>query len=341
MGYRYIGSKIRVVNSITDYIESSIEKGGRFIDAFSGTGIVASKVADLGWSVHVNDILKSAVTISEARLLCKNDTPFLYFGGYECALKELNGIEGVPGFFYKEYSPASLSFCGIERKYFSEYNAKKIDAMLACIMRWDDFGVINKNEKTLLLSTLISAINDVANIAGTYGCFLSKWSQQAKQNIFLHPLNLRKNAVDYTSSNIDVFELYSDTDDVVYLDPPYTKRQYASYYHILETVALGDEPCVQGVAGSRPWKNKSSVSCYKFKALDALDNLIIKQEARCVLLSYSDEGHISINDLLSLLSNSGSVRVVELSSIGRYRPNRVASSKRSLVNEYLIDYRHQ
>lgn len=56
----------------------------------------------------------------------------------------------------------------------------------------------------------------------------------------------------------DVFDVPNAAHDLVYLDPPYTKRQYASYYHILETVALGDEPEVKGVAGLRPWKNLAS-----------------------------------------------------------------------------------
>ena len=40
--------------------------------------------------------------------------------------------------------------------------------------------------------------------------------------------------------------------DTVYLDPPYTKRQYAAYYHILEAISLGDEPIVEGICGIRP-----------------------------------------------------------------------------------------
>ncbi|MFR7732930.1 MAG: DNA adenine methylase [Collinsella sp.] len=35
---------------------------------------------------------------------------------------------------------------------------------------------------------------------------------------------------------------------IVYLDPPYTKRQCASYCHIPETIAYHDEPAVEGVA---------------------------------------------------------------------------------------------
>lgn len=34
--------------------------------------------------------------------------------------------------------------------------------------------------------------------------------------------------------------------DIAYEDPPYTKRQYGAYYHILETIAIGDEPEITG-----------------------------------------------------------------------------------------------
>lgn len=168
----------------------------------------------------------------------------------------------------------------------------------------------------------ISASNDVANIAGTYGCFLSKWSSQATNDIVLAPSVLREKKVNYVSSNVDVFELSSNVDDVVYLDPPYTKRQYASYYHLLETIVCGDEPLVNRVSGLRPWKEKASVFCYKTKAYR-------------VVISYSNQGHIILENLLDELKPYGKVELVEISTIGRYTPNRVAVSKRgsTMVND--------
>jgi adenine-specific DNA-methyltransferase len=134
----------------------------------------------------------------------------------------------------------------------------------------------------------------------------------------------------------DVFDVRSDADDVVYLDPPYTKRQYASYYHILETVALGDEPLVEGVAGLRPWRDRASDFCYKTRALSTLTRLIDGIEAKRVLLSYSSEGHIAIKDLKSALSKLGNSAMHPLGSIGRYRPNKGASDAGSDVKEYLV-----
>ena len=80
--------------------------------------------------------------------------------------------------------------------------------------------------------------------------------------------------------------------------------------------------------------------CYKAKALQALVKLASSQGANRVLISYSDDGHVQLNQLVNELEKTGTAEVVELGSIGRYRPNSTASSRKSEVKEYLIDYRH-
>ena len=73
MGYRYIGSKARIANDIIQYLGVPQTEDGYFIDAFSGTGIVASKAADAGWKIKINDMMHNAAVISEARLLSAGD----------------------------------------------------------------------------------------------------------------------------------------------------------------------------------------------------------------------------------------------------------------------------
>ena len=337
MGFRYIGSKARIAHDIMTYIGGPNGASQEFLDAFSGTGAVASVAADLGWNVHVNDALPSATTIAVSRLLSESEVPFIGIGGYRKACEKLNKSR-CEGFFWKEYSPASLPFVGIERRYFSEDNASSLDGARRNIFRWFKAGLITTNEKTLLLATVISAMNEVANIAGTYGCFISHWTAQSQMKLKIKPLQLRKEPVSFSSSNLDVFDAVSSFDGTVYLDPPYTKRQYASYYHIMETLVSGDEPSVVGVSGLRPWKDKASMFCYKTKALDALVSLIGKARAKRIFLSYSDEGHVPLADLQKSLSSIGRVEIVPLGEIGRYRPNATACSNRDCVNEFLIDF---
>ena len=68
-------------------------------------------------------------------------------------------------------------------------------------------------------------------------------------------------------------------------------------------------------------------------------DLATSQRANRVLISYSNDGHIQLNQLVGELEKTGTVEVVELGAIGRYRPNAVASSHKPEVKEYLIDYR--
>ncbi|MDO3560692.1 DNA adenine methylase [Ralstonia pseudosolanacearum] len=335
MTFRYIGSKSRLVDQITGYIGHP-KQGAFFVDAFCGTGVVAEAAADLGWNVRINDSLHSAVISAGARLISGEQAAFKKLGGYAKAIAKLNAEKPKHGFMWREYSPASVDTCGIERRYFTQENAARIDAMRALIGDWVEAGTINEMEERLLIADLFGALNRVANIAGTFGCFLSKWTGQSQDKIAMRCRELKASGVRVEATVGDVFEVPNAVQDLVYLDPPYTKRQYASYYHILETVALGDEPEVEGVAGLRPWKGLASDFCYKARALKTLSRLVQSLQSQKVLLSYSSEGHICMQDMKAELSKVGKSTMHPLGAIGRYRPNKVASNAASDVNEFLV-----
>lgn len=334
MTFRYIGSKSRLVDQISTYMGRP-KKGAFFVDAFCGTGAVAEAAAERGWNVRINDNLHSAVISAGARLVSYEQATFNKLGGYSKVIARLNAAKPVHGFMWRAYSPASLDSYGIERRYFTQENAARIDAMRALIADWRGGGAIDEVEERLLIADLFGALNRVANIAGTFGCFLSKWTSQSQDQIAMRCRDLKAIGVRVEASVGDVFEVPNSAQDLVYLDPPYTKRQYASYYHILETVALGDNPEVEGVAGLRPWKDRASDFCYKTRALKTLSSLIQSLNAQKVLLSYSSEGHICMQDMQAELSRIGKSTMRPLGAIGRYRPNKMASSAASDVNEFL------
>lgn len=335
MSFRYIGSKSRLIDKISAHIGQPKEDA-YFVDAFCGTGVVAEAAAELGWNIRINDSLHSAVISAGARLISYDQVPFKKLGGYVSAISKLNAIRPLNGFMWNTYSPASVDKHGIERRYFTEENAARIDAMRRLIAEWKSEGDIDEVEERLLIADLFGALNRVANIAGTFGCFLSKWTSQSQARITMQCRTLKSTNVCVEATVGDVFDVSNDVKDLVYLDPPYTKRQYASYYHILETVALGDEPEVGGVAGLRPWKELASDFCYKTRALKTLSRLVQGLSAQKVLLSYSSEGHICMQDIESELSKIGRYKMHPLGAIGRYRPNKVASSTASDVNEFLV-----
>ena len=160
MTFRYIGSKTRLIDQITAHMGQP-KQGAFFVDAFCGTGVVAEAAAGLGWNVRINDSLHSAVISAGARLISHEQATFKKLGGYAKAITKLNAAKPKHGFMWREYSPASVDTCGIERRYFTEENAARIDAMRALIADWSEAGTIDDVEERLLVADLFGALNRV------------------------------------------------------------------------------------------------------------------------------------------------------------------------------------
>jgi adenine-specific DNA-methyltransferase len=336
MSFRYIGSKARVALAIVDEIGPPTS-GSRFVDGFCGTGAVSSMALSRGWRRFlINDTLLSAGLIAAARLTSQSDAPFLVAGGYESILGHLNSIPGSEGFVARTYSPLSSESCEVERRYFTVENAARIDAIRLEIERLLRTETITRTEYRLLIADLLLASNRIANTAGTYGCFLRDWTEIALRPIHLQPQKLSSDRTTVEIQIGDVEGMSSKSSDVVYLDPPYTKRQYAAYYHILETVAYGDNPDVSGVTGLRPWRSKASKYCYSRLAQAAITNLLLSLEARQIYMSYSTDGFVNLDELLETLIAKGErAELRSIREIGRYRPNEKAG-RRKVVEEWLL-----
>jgi adenine-specific DNA-methyltransferase len=335
---RYLGSKARIAKTIIEEIGPA-RQDSRFVDLFCGTGAVAETAANLGWSVHVNDMLSSAVVQSRARLTCADEAQFEYFGGYSNCLKFLNEIPPKRGFVTVTYTPASLSISDVERKYFTESNGARIDAVRQKIHELLSQGLVSEVEATLLLADLLESASSVANTSGTFGYFHRNWSSNSLKGLILVPRNLREVAVNLTWSIGDAFDFLSKSSDVTYVDPPYTKRQYGSYYHVLETITLDDNPQVSGLSGLRDWKNLASPFSYKTKAQLAFEDLVSSSKSQEFYFSYSSQGLLPIPALEEILKEYGTVQVKSLKEITSYSPNAASRVKAQKVTEYLIHLR--
>lgn len=349
MSIRFIGNKQRLLAFIADKVSTTVrEKPGVFADLFTGTASVARAFKSMGYQVVANDMLKTseilataALKVSDtpsfARLLREerltSKTPSLLDDPLDVTLSYLNALEGVEGFFYREYAPTGSSARGTTRQYFTDENARKIDAIRTTIRRWQQQELITAVERAVLLSSLMLATNTVANVAGTYGFFLRKWYGRA-----LEPLRLTRPQITPGREDHKIYRedanLLAPTlkADVYYLDPPYTKRQYSAYYHILETLAEDDEPEVWGLTGLRPRskdKEWSSRYCYKRKAAETLQELVDNLEGRYVFLSYSSDGHIPHEQIMDILSRRGPVEVWS-APLPRYKSNRGGLSREAL-----------
>jgi adenine-specific DNA-methyltransferase len=339
MGIRFIGHKKRLLPGILDVIDNTVDDDVTHIaDLFAGTGAVSAGLKSKGYHVIANDILTHCCVLTRAQLL--NSQPpsfdklldsypeitevtntFVVQTDYSHVLSYLNSLDGTEGFFYKHYAPGGTQSRDEPRQYFTDENAQRIDAIRATIKQWNNDGLLSEAEHSLLLYDLIRATNEIANTAGTYGAYLKEWYERAREPIKLTPAEIPSGPTDHEIHQRDANELAEEiSPDAVYLDPPYTKRQYASYYHIPETIAEEDEPDLSGKTGLRPWEEKSSDYCHKKRAPDQLHDLLSRLNTRYIFLSYSTEGHISPDTIEDILSEIGSFELHEFDH-PRYKSN--------------------
>jgi adenine-specific DNA-methyltransferase len=342
--YRYIGNKSRLLSHIIGKVKDLVGDTGTIVDLMAGTGVVSLELRRRGYNVIASDImtysyhhlivnllLKESPNFDGLKtILLENNTP------YESVLVYLNSLEGIEGFFFREFSPGGAPNYGCEpRRYFTSENAAKIDAIRSQVNTWIRLGQITEVEASLIKHTLIMAVNRIANISGTYGYFLSVFKKNALEKIELQPIEFENTT---NVSHLVLQGLAENlaehiTADLCYIDPPYMKRQYAANYHILETIARGDEPDAIGKSGLRDWWDQHSSFCTKTKGLDAFGQVIRKMKCNIFIISYSEDGLFSIEQLVEFFGGFGSVSVQKI-DYNRFRSNKSTLSKN--LNEYLI-----
>lgn len=347
MGIEFLGNKKQLESFLMDSLSPYVSRGDLFLDLFSGSGSVSMMMKKRGANIIANDFMFFSSMMTKAILenginpqfrglkdiLALNDTD-----PYGQVISHLNSLPGEEGFIFMHYSSASLKNDNVERMYFTEENGGKIDAVRKQIELWSDR--LLPEEKALLIADLLDATSGVSNIAGTYGCYMKFWKEKA-----ISPLRLVKRELiepcdkqTFLTLNAYANDIISDYEaDVIYVDPPYTKRQYSAYYHILETIALNDEPEISGKTGLRDWKQKSSDYCYKRKAPKALADLLNRAGCKWFVMSYNNEGQIEHDEILRLMKQHGRVLFHE-TPYKRYKSsNRNAKADEVIERLYILE----
>ncbi len=348
---RYYGCKNRLLDFLEEGVaKTGINHGSTFLDLFSGTTIVAQHFKKKGYTVYANDILEFSYAI--ARTYIKN-SQYPFFKGLKrevagvnscgqnifSVIEYLNNLQPEDGFIYKNYCPSGTKKGQYQRQYFSDENGKKIDAIRSKIQEWEGKQLITSNEFYILLASLLEAVPFVANISGNYAAFLKCWDPRA-----LKPLKLKTPNIAASRRNNKVFKLDANelirkiSCDILYMDPPYNQRQYAPNYFILELIAEGwfssNKPQIYGKTGMRPYENQKSSYCQKVNVKEAFRDLIENADTKYMLLSYNDEGLMSGEEIVYILSSRGKVKVFEKDH-RRYRSINQDETDRRIVKEKL------
>ena len=302
---RYLGCKSKLVDFIDKIVSHYCSNCETFLDLFAGTGTVAFHFKNK-YKVIVNDILSCNCVayetfFSSARI---NKTKVLNL------LNEFNSIDisSVDENYY------SLNFADT---FLSKENMKRIGYIRDRIDDLYSNNEINKREKSVLLTSLLYAIDKNANTVGHYDAFRKNGCLDKKFVLdmpHIDDTNNKGNLIFKEDANLLVKNLQSD---IVYIDPPYNSRQYCDAYHFLENVALNQKPEVFGKARKMDRSNLKSSYCTN-KATLSFKSLIEDINAKFIIVSYNNTGNkinsrsnakISDTDITEILRKKGKVTV--------------------------------
>jgi len=312
---RYYGAKTKLLPFIEDVVKKTgINGTSSFVDLFAGTSSVGKHFKKLGFTVLSNDTLEFSFALAKTYIELNHEPQFkklktnLRLKNDNTALFDyLNNLDyRKEGFMLENYSPSG------GRQYFSDENALKIDTFRYLFEEWKIEHLITELEYYYLITALLNAVNLVSNVSGTYAAFLKSWDKRALNPLRLEPVEIifsnNKNKAFKRDANELIKEISSD---ILYLDPPYNSRQYASNYFILELIAegwYGTRPEIYGETGMRKYDHQKSLYCSKNTALNALEDLVLNSsKSQYIILSYNNEGVIPHQAIVQTLSRIGLV----------------------------------
>lgn len=295
---RYLGNKDSLIKEIYDLLNKhnllKKDKNYVFFDAFVGTGSVSDAFKDT-FNLVINDNLKFCSIFATGRILSKNiNFKNLDFDPIEY-LNNNNYV--VSGFISRNFAPQLSG-----RMYFTDFNAGRIDYFKYTIDKWFSEKIINKDQYSFLIASLIESMSKVANIAGVYGSYLKKRDPRAVKKIkFLSVESQNSKSKKITVFSNNLRDIISSVNcDILYLDPPYTKNKYTTQYHLIESFITNNETNLHGVTGLQKFPYANNDWSNKYSAGIELDNSLFNTKAKYILMSYSSDGLMSKEFILNV-----------------------------------------
>ena len=337
---RYLGSKIKLLTQIENVIEKNNIKGNTFADLFAGTGCVGDYFKDR-YKIISNDFLYYSYVFNTAKVKNSEIPKFKKFRkSYSYDIFEwLNCLKFQPDdsfFVYLNYTPVG------GRMFFTEKNGIKIDGIRQTIEKLKNKGIIDEVEYCFLLASLLESITKVSNTSGTYEAFFKFWDPRSQKDFEIEPLELFRKSCKCINEILsrDTNELVREIEgDIAYIDPPYTVTQYISAYHLLETVAKYDNPVITGVGGKRGRGDKNSLYAQRTQAKKMFEDLFRQIQFKHILVSYSNQGLVSLEELIELAQKFAVDGIVKINNFNykEYKNHR-SSNKRNgkNLNEVII-----
>ncbi len=320
---------------------------GQAVDLFSGSGVVSRLLKQLGYRVLANDWQAFSAALVSAAIMHDSFPVFrdLWQPGEMAALEVLAYLNGLPpqeGPFFEAYGEGGTA----GRLYFSRDNAMRIQAIRDRIQDWEHAGKLSPEQFQWLLAVLVEAADAVANTASVYGAYLKALKPTALVPLVLKPIYptpgpLSDHEVRCEDAVSLLTQLPQGAQTLIYADPPYNERQYSANYHIPETLVRWDFHAFipRGKTGLRPQMDQRSDYCLGREAKRAFYTLFHAAQPDYWLVSYSNEGIVSKNELIQAMPVGYRVVADEEIDYPRFRSDRVSEQRQYLTSrtlEYLL-----
>lgn len=319
---KYIGNKTRVLAFIQSCMDTSkIDyKNKKVADLFAGTGSVSNFFLKNGCEVYSCDNMTYSICEQYRVNYFSREPSFKELNKYNIqsltdVLDYLNKLNGKKGYFFDNYAPSGRS----KRQYFSDSNAMKIDAISDTLEEWK--SQLTKDKYYYLQGIFMCAADKVSNTSGTYGAYLKIWRPMALKEMKLEKPEITSNGINIiVQDDVSNFVKKYKNFDIIYLDPPYNQRQYASNFHVLENLVVNDKQDLKGKTGLRNYDSQKSDYCISSKVYNSFKELINNIDSKYIVMSYSTEGLLSEEEIKNVLSAKGTVSVFK-SEYRRFKTN--------------------
>lgn len=343
----YLGNKRKLLDNIANEVQSilnemEVEKAV-ICDLFSGSGVVSRKLKQYATRLYANDLEQYSYIINDCYLTNKEDFNEDFYNQLYEKIQSKGLIEGV---ITQNYAPKDDNDIKEgERVFYTHENAMIIDTVRAAI------DEVPESYKKYFLGPLLYEASVHANTSGVFkGFYKSKTKNVGKfggegENALERikgKIELKKPVFSDNDAQITLFKedanvlvKHLQNIDITYIDPPYNQHPYGSNYFMLNTIIdnkLGNN--ISTVAGIPDDWNKSAYN-KKNEALKSFEELVKDIDSKYLIISYNNEGFISLEEMQNMLSKYGDLTTKEIDYIA-FRGSRNLKERNIYTTEYLF-----
>lgn len=343
----YLGNKRKLLDYIATEVELALKElgleKGKICDLFSGSGIVARRLKQYASRLYANDLENYSYIINDCYLTNSEDFNEKFYNELYTKIMAKEPVEGI---ITNNYAPKDdNNIKEGERVFYTHNNAVIIDTIRTAI------DEVPESYKKFFIGPLLYEASVHANTSGVFkGFYKSKTENVGKfggegENALeriLGSIELKKPIFSNYDCQVTLFREDANVLvkhlrglDVTYIDPPYNQHPYGSNYFMLNTIIdnkIGHN--ISTVSGIPDDWNKSAYN-KKNEALKTFEQLVNDIDSKYLIISYNNEGFISLDEMQNMLSKYGELTTKEIDYVA-FRGSRNFKNRSKHTTEYLF-----